>query len=234
MITFLNIIRILCLVFMVFYAYVFIIKNNENIMPLFIGILIIIISTFLISMINYKTNIQPFFTENNFIKIQNLKNIKKELIKSDEINIDYAFYKDNLSILKLNLNDIIHNSNNKQEKINIFKGIYIRKENVNSKPFSIANNSKIKKFLGIKLDITTIDNVEFNKYFKLYTDNKIATFKYLDPFKLEFISTKAKMLNHKISLFYKNDTLHFYIHNFNFSKNIKNEYETILNIINEF
>lgn len=234
MIGFLNIIRIIGLIIIIIYACLYIFKNYENIYLLFIGIIIIVISSFLISFLNYEKIIKPFFQENGFSKCNNLSKIKKDLIKSSDINIDFAFCKDDLSILKLNLNDTYYDLNNKRKDKSVFKGIYILKNNVNQQSFSIANDTNFKNFLGIKNDISLLDNVDFNKYFKLYTDDKTSSFRFLNPKKLISISKNAKLLKRNFSIFYKNNDLHIYIHNFSFSKNIKEEFKAILELINEF
>lgn len=231
MITILHILRIIGVIFVAFYTYFYVIKNNENIFLLFFGIVTIILSSFFISMTTYKQNIQPFFINNNFSKIDNLNEIKKEIIKSDNIKIDYAFYKDNLIILRLHLDD---NAKDNKKNKNIFSGIYVIKKDVVAKPFYIINTLEFKQKLNIKTNQILLDNTIFNDYFKLYTDDKINTFKFLNPIKLDFISSQIKNINCKMSLFYKNNSMYIYLHNFNFSKNIEQEYNTLLNIIKEF
>ena len=234
MISFFNILRIFGVILVVIYAYLHIFKNNENIMLLFLGIAIVIISSFFISMIFYKQTIKPYFINNNFNEIKDLKDIKSNLIKTDNTNIEYAFSKDDLSILKLNLSDDVYDNKGRRDTKKVFNGIYFRIKNIPKKPFSIANNSYFKQFLEIKQDVVLLDNVDFNKYFRLFTDDKIATFKYLTPKKLESISKNAKIIDHKISLFYKNNDLHIYLHDFSFSKNIDNEFNILCKIIDEF
>ncbi|MBT0883270.1 DUF3137 domain-containing protein, partial [Campylobacter sp. 2018MI13] len=184
--------------------------------------------------IQYKNIIKPFFISNNFNEISNISDIKKGIINNESLNIEFAYNKDDLDILKVNIKNTYYTQKDKKREKDIFKGIYIRKKNIKMKDFIIVSNSDIKDILGVKEPLILLDNVDFNKYFKLYSNNNLEVFKFLNPKKLDIISNNAKLINHKISLFYKDNYLHIYIHNFSFSENIEKEFKSIINIVNEF
>ncbi|MBZ7977600.1 DUF3137 domain-containing protein [Campylobacter sp. RM12654] len=234
MIEFLKVFRIICIVCLAIYLIWGIARQFQNIYIMFILIVFIIISSFFISYIQYKNIIKPFFISNSFNEISNISDIRKGIINSESLNIEFAYNKDDLDILKVNIKNTYYTQKDKKREKDIFKGIYIRKKNIKMKDFIIVSNSDIKDILGVKEPLILLDNVDFNKYFKLYSNNNLEVFKFLNPKKLDIISNNAKLINHKISLFYKDNYLHTYIHNFSFSENIEKEFKSIINIVNEF
>lgn len=226
MISILNILRIIGVILVILYAGFYIFKNYENVAILFVGILTIIITSFLISFINYKNIIEPFFISNGFDKSS--KNIKIKHINYDDLRVDYVYFKDDLNIAKLNIS-----KKEEKNKIKLFNGVLFKKDNVDKKPFTI-HSSKIFKKLDKNYGLCKLDNTDFNKYFQVYCEDKIKIYEYFTPKKLEKISQIAKELNKKISLIYEDNSLFLYLHDFRFSKEISKEFELGIRLIQEF
>lgn len=228
--------------------------NVENLSHL-IYLLVAIVLTMLISFsVNLFLYVMPFLNNNNFrTKSSEKEKYTQTMVSPDDTYIYWIFSRNNIDIAQCILfhtekEDDINRlyrifSNSYLRLISKFKfyffGIYIRVENKTNNKFEIFANKNLmflyhKGLITYDKKIFLTDNSKFNQKFNLYPNDITQDFKFLNPVKLDNIVKAAKNINKKFSIIYHKDYIEFYIHNFIFSSNIKNEYQSIMKIIKEF
>lgn len=225
------------------------VTNLSHMLYLIVADILLILIIFSINLFLY---VIPFLNKNHFKSIDKEK-YKKTMINPENTHIFWAFSRNNIDIAKcilFRLNkedglDRIYRLFSNSYLRYIFKmrfyffGIYIRIPNKIKNKFEIFASKNLMSLYhdGIIMHekkIFLTDNSEFNKKFYLYPNNITDDFKFLNPKKLANIVQASKNINKKFSIIYNENYLEVYIHNFIFSSNIKNEYQSIMKIIKEF
>lgn len=148
-----------------------------------------------------------------FVYIMDKHISKNEILKTGILDIkNCGFFSGNdlisgvIDSVKFRMSDICYEENrqtgNGSIRISIFKGIVFVADfykNFNSHTFIISSNYTKKK--GQKI---TLDNVNFNSKFQVFTDNKINAFYILDPVFMEKILKLTNKFQNIDMVFYKN------------------------------